>query len=257
VAGVLAAGVLALSRASHAQALPEVSSLRVRDFRCDAPDAIDLDGLASWQRQLLLMLNRRDERHLERGDCLVVPQAWIQDELAYSPLPARYPAGALDAKLLVVHQPGQVFGAYELGRLVRWGPVSSGRAAHPTPTGRFHLNWKSSGRRSTVNPRWYMPWYFNFENRRGLAFHAYSLPGLPASHACIRLLEQDARWLHDWGDEWVIDERGTTVLAPGTPVLILGEYDFGHPPVWQSTTWLARGIDLDTASATAPPGSAP
>jgi hypothetical protein len=86
-----------------------------------------------------------------------------------------------------------------------------------------------------------MPWYFNFHNTRGLSFHEYALPGRPASHACARLLERDARWLFDWGDTWTLDEREPQVLVPGTPVLIPNCYDFDHAPPWRSFEWLSRG----------------
>jgi hypothetical protein len=106
------------------------------------------------------------------------------------------------------------------------------------------LNWRSRGRHSTVNPTWFMPWYFNFQNQRGLSFHELELPGRPASHACIRLLERDARWIYDWGEAWKLDDRGWTVLAQGTPVLIVGCYGFGGEPPWRSLDWLAKGISL-------------
>lgn len=156
-------------------------------------------------------------------------------------------------KALVVHQPSQTFGGYEHGRLVRWGPISSGREGHQTPSGLFHLNWKSPGRHSTVDADWYMPLYFNFHNERGLAFHQFTLPGRPASHACVRLLERDARWLYDWGEGWVLDERGWNVLDRGTPVLVLGQYDFDVPPPWRSSDWLARGIKLPEEVPQPPP----
>ena len=175
-------------------------------------------------------LEPRRCRPSQRLPALVVPDQWLDGDLWYSPLPLFSAwAGGLP-KALVVHLPSQVFGAYEHGRLVRWGPVSSGREEYPTPPGLFHLNWRSPGRHSTINPEWYMPWYFNFDNEGGLALHQLSLPGRPASHSCIRLLESDARWLYGWGEGWVLDERGWNVLDPGTPVLILGHYDFRAPP---------------------------
>jgi hypothetical protein len=66
-------------------------------------------------------------------------------------LPDSWAWAATHAKALLVHQPMQVFGAYELGRLVRWGPVSTGRAETATPRGLFHLTWKAKARRSTDN----------------------------------------------------------------------------------------------------------
>ena len=71
------------------------------------------------------------------------------------------------------------------------------------------------GHRSTVNPAWFLPWYFNFNNKTGHAFHQYELPGLPASHGCVRMLERDAQWLYRWGREWTLDERGWTVTETG------------------------------------------
>ncbi len=202
------------------------------------------ERFALWQLQLLEKLNRCDLRYLARLQTIVIPETWTSDELRYSPLPLWYPAAAQQAKMIVVHQPSQVFGGYEYGALVRWGPISSGAKNAPTPSGLFHLNWKSTGRHSTVNPDWFMPWYFNFDNWRGLSFHEYRLPGYPASHACIRLLRRDAQWLYRWGEEWRLDAKGSTILQHGTPVLILGQYHHGSSPPWRSLAWLATGVAL-------------
>ena len=196
------------------------------------------------QVALLEKLNRADLEHIVRLGSIVVPETWLPDELAYSPLPTSYVWAAQFPKLLVVYQPGQVFGAYEYGCLIRWGPISSGRQTAPTPAGLFHLNWRSRGRHSTVDPEWFMEWYFNFENDLGLSFHQYALPGHPASHACVRLLGRDAEWLYQWGEEWQLDAGGRSVQRPGTPVLIVDKYDFRSPPPWRSLEWLARGIEL-------------
>jgi hypothetical protein len=196
------------------------------------------------QIALIEKLNRADRLHLNRLKALIVPDRWDLDELAYSPLPRWYGAGVDARKCLVVYLPGQVFGAYEDGRLVRWGPVSSGRRQRPTPSGLFHLNWKSAGRHSTVDPQWYMRWYFNIGNREGMALHAYSMPGYPASHACIRLLERDAMWLYGWGEVWHLTPDGVRVTEPGTPVFIVGEYEFGAAPPWRSVAWWSKAVGL-------------
>ena len=198
------------------------------------------------ERQLgiLEQLNRRDLRHLAQLAEIVVPVAWHEDEREYSPLPGHYAWAAGYPKAIVVHQSWQVFGAYENGELVRWGAVSTGREAHPTPAGLFHLNWRSPGRCSTVCPDWYMRWYWNFHSTRGLAFHEYSLPGYPASRSCIRLLPRDARWLYDWGEGWQLDAQDASVRQPGTPVRIIGTYDFDAPPPWRSPGHLAAGLSL-------------
>jgi hypothetical protein len=196
------------------------------------------------QLALLEKLNRADVDHLAGLAALVVPESWLSDELEYSILPAVYPSSQTIGKVLVAHLPMQAFGAYESGHLVRWGPLSSGGRDHPTPAGLFNLNWRSAGHRSSLNPDWFMPWYFNFGNREGLAFHQYTLPGLPASHGCVWLLERDAEWLFQWGEAWTVEHGGVRVLHAGTPVLIVGHYEFDKTPPWRQPLRLARPVEL-------------
>ena len=196
------------------------------------------------QLQILEKLNRSDLNHIAQLPLLVIPEVWRPNELVYSPLPWWYPWAAQHAKALVIHQPSQTFGGYESGRLVHWGPISSGDKTSLTPSGFFHLTWKDEGRRSTVDEDWFMPWYFNFHNDFGLSLHQYALPGYPASHACARLLERDAQWLYHWGEEWALDERGWNVLKTGTPLLIIGHYNFDAPPPWRSIAWLHQEVEL-------------
>jgi hypothetical protein len=191
---------------------------------------------------VLEKLNRADVKHLSRLETLVIPTEW-RDEFDYSPFPAEYDAAKAEPKMLIVDQPSQAFAAYEYGRLVHWGPTSTGRQAKPTPAGRYHLNWRARSRTSTLSGEWRLNWYFNFHNRRGLAFHEFDLPGVPASHACVRLLTRDAMWIYKWGQSWTLDAKGQ-VATPGTPVVILGMYDFGAPPPFRSPEYLARGIAL-------------
>ena len=202
------------------------------------------------QLAVLEKLNRADAEHMGQLRELVVPESW-SDELSYSVLPMRYASSEARRTFLVVYLPGQLFGAYEFGSLVRWGPVSSGSRNNPTAPGTFALNWRSTGRASTVDPDWFMRWYFNFGNREGLAFHAHPLPGYPASHGCIRLLERDAQWLFEWGQSWTLDSTATRVLSPGTSVLIVGRYEFdAAAPPWRSLEWLSATVELPSAAMT-------
>jgi hypothetical protein len=237
----------ALSLGQAPPIAPEWTEPRVVAYHIET--AVDAGGSVRRRftlEQLLVLqkLNRADLRHLERLPVLVVPDVWVENELAYSPLPYRYTPGEGHPRLLVVHQPDQVFGAYEDGRLVRWGPVSTGRRTEPTPPGLFHLNWRKQEHTSSINPDWIMNWSFNFENQLGLAFHEQELPGRPASHACVRLLSRDAQWLFEWGEPWMVDATWTRVLRPGTPVFITGEYDFKAAPPWRSPDRLARPLEL-------------
>ena len=216
------------------------------------------DRFTASQIDLLEKLNRRGREHLVRaeppGPGLVVPQTWQDDELAHSPLPRGWTATAAHPKYVVVHQPFQVFGAYENGRLVRWGPISSGRKETPTPTGSFNLTWRSRKRTSTDNDAWVLEWYFNFINSRGISFHQFDLPGYAASHACVRMLQRDAQWLYGWGDQWTLSADRRSVERPGTPVLVIGAFAHGRPGPWTALPALAAPIDLP--AAVAPPAAA-
>lgn len=187
------------------------------------------------ERQVALLekLNRTDRNHLHTLPVLVVPTRWDLPEIEHSPLPRYKEWAGPHAKAIVVDLPSQAFGAYENGHLVYWGPVSSGGPEHLTPPGEFHLIWKSAGHVSTENSSWYLKWYFNFHNQRGLAFHTFPLPGKPVSHACLRMLERDAYWLYGWGDS---ERRGgqRRKKRRGTPVRIEGQYAFDAAPPWRS-----------------------
>jgi len=244
-----AASIAALIAISQAASAGTQGAARYRiEPRADRGPALK-DRYNDDQLALLEKLNRSDRAHLARLQQLTVPVVWSTDELDYSPLPQRYEPGIEWPTYVVVYLPGQVFGAYEYGALVRWGPVSSGNRGNQTPSGVFAFNWRSPGRASTVDPDWFMRWYFNFGNRDGLAFHAYALPGSPASHGCIRLLERDAQWLYEWGEPWTLDSTGTRVLRAGTPVFVIGRYDFDAAPPWRSLFWLSRAVELPAPTA--------
>jgi lipoprotein-anchoring transpeptidase ErfK/SrfK len=243
---------LALTTAAEAQ-VPASPAAPVYRFEPLPKTAAELSKrFTREQVDLLEMINRRDREHLIRVDPpvpgLIVPAAW-RDPLAYSPFPASWPAAEAHPKAIVVHQPMQAFGAYEYGRLIRWGPVSTGRKETPTPEGAFNLTWRARSRRSTDNEDWLLEWYFNFVNARGVSFHLFDLPGYPASHACVRLLLRDAQWLYGWGDQWKVDATGRVVTAAGTPVVIQGTYAFGAPAPWLALETLAVPLDLPASLA--------
>lgn len=220
-----------------------LSSVVAQDYAYYKPVTYTVESIGDLKRfddseiALLEKLNRRDRRHLRRAEQIVVPSRFDLPEEAYSPLPRYYAWAGNKPKVIVFYKPAQVFAAYHYGLLVRWGPFSSGRKSRRTPTGLFHLNWKSEGRTSTIDDNWYMPWYWNFDNKEGLAIHEYKVPGRPASHGCVRLLERDAKWLYDWGEGWVLSEDGQQVIEAGTPVFLAGQYDFSSGPPWMSEEW--------------------
>lgn len=209
-------------------------------------------SLAALRKQLgveafliVLKINRVDLEHVRQGATLLVPEQAI-DLLSASPFPREIPAEACPSeKLLAVSRRVQAFAAYDKCTLVRWGPTSTGRKESPTPAGLYHTNWRSRLRRSTENAAWLLPWLVNIENSRGISFHQFDLPGYPASHACVRLLADDARWVHDWMDGWILGENHRTIVAYGTPVIVFDDYDYdGEPP------WKRLAVDPLAASVT-------
>jgi hypothetical protein len=211
---------------------------------CHLESAKTLSRFSASQLLLLRKLNHADAAHLPRLPRILVPDRWDDDELLYSPLPADVPQLDGERKAVVVYLPGQVFGAYEDGKLIRWGPVSSGDRRHQTPSGTYHLNFHARLKISTVDPTWKMPWYFNFSSTKGLGLHEYTLPGRPASHGCVRMLSTDAQWLFHWGDGSRYAPGSTERVEPGTLVLVLGRYDYSAPPPWLRPKWWAQGVTV-------------
>ena len=201
-------------------------------------------GAEGWEA--ILRINRLDLPHVKQGAALIVPMV-PATPAALSPFPATLPADAtMPPRLFVVSRRIQAFAAYESGTLARWGPTSTGRKETPTPAGLFATNWKSKLRRSSDNREWLLPWYVNFINATGVSFHQFALPGYPASHACVRLLDADARWIYDWAETWVLDSDRRQVVVHGTPVIVYDEYDYGKPGPW---TRLAEDPRATTVTA--------
>jgi lipoprotein-anchoring transpeptidase ErfK/SrfK len=180
----------------------------------------------------VLKINRTDKKHLRTADLLFIPDAGV-DLLSIAPFPTQLEVARTIPKLLLVSRRVQAFGAFESGRLVRWGPTSTGKKSTPTPAGLYHTNWKAKLKRSSINQSWILPWCFNLDDLTGVSFHQFDLPGYPASHGCVRLLEEDAKWIYEWADQWTRSKADDAVVAYGTPVLIFGEFAYGEQPAWK------------------------
>ena len=190
-------------------------------------------SLGSERFLLALKVNRRDSLHVRNGDSLMVPDS-NATLLALSPFPRQVPSTSDLDKLILVSRRVQAFAAYERGRLTRWGPTSTGRESLQTPEGLYHTNWKDAERTSTFNEEWLLKWYLNLDSFLGISFHQYELPGYPASHSCIRLMEDDAIWLYGWADQWTLDpEDHRKIVKPGTPVVVFGQFAFGKKAPWR------------------------
>ncbi len=163
------------------------------------------------ERDIVRRINRMNVR-LKPGTIIAVPKN-LERLTVYdvSPFP-RYidPVGE---KVIYISQKNLAWGAYdEDGELVWWGPISSGkdrcsgvRGSCQTPSGSYRVIRKQDidcvstafPRRSDGNHGGAeMPYCMHFF--RGYALHgSSSVPGYRASHGCVRMFIEDARWLNE------------------------------------------------------------
>ncbi len=115
-------------------------------------------------------------------------------------------AAAAGPLFLVIDLTRQLALLYRSGVPVAASTISSGSEGRETPTGQFTILEKKVVHRSRTYDDAPMP-YMQRLTAKGVAMHAGSLPGYPASHGCIRLPTAFAKLLY-----------GVTEL--GTPVMI-------------------------------------
>ena len=94
------------------------------------------------------------------------------------------------------------------------------------------MTWKDRDRISTVDDEWRLFWCVNIDNHEGVSLHQYELPGRPASHSCVRLLESDAMWVYAWAEQWKLSANGR-LAATGTPVVVFGAWAWGERAPWK------------------------
>lgn len=165
--------------------------------------------LAGEHWKTIAKVNRISPERLRKGMALRMPHDYAAAE-ENAPIPRELPG--LEGKIILIDIRAQVFGAYNDGALVLWGPISSsagrlecGRANEKkrkciTPAGNFcvlgkdkdHVSNKypppNGGARMKYAVRFYGDYWI----------HAGALPGRPDSHGCIRVLHDDAQWLFRW-----------------------------------------------------------
>jgi hypothetical protein len=103
---------------------------------------------------------------------------------------------------------------YRNGVPIAASTISTGSKGRETPTGVFTILQKEVVHRSRTYDDAPMP-YMQRLTAKGVAMHAGSLPGYPASHGCIRLPKTFAKLLY-----------GLTEL--GTPVMITDEAELAE-----------------------------
>ena len=193
-------------------------------------------------QQITRTVNRADFDNLQKIDSIVVPDDSTADIAYFLPFPLTIPAIKEVDKIIFFSYDTQSFAAYKNGEVIYAGATSMGRKNDQTPTGLFYTNWKAEKTTSTFNDEWDLRWNFNIENKLGVGWPQYTMPGYPASHSCLRLQEADAKYLYTWADQWLL--KKDTVEIKGTPVVVFGAYDFNQPKPWMRLVQNAHALDI-------------
>lgn len=180
---------------------------------------------------IIVAINRTDKAHVKNLDKVIVPQQLDLELNDYLPFPSHVDLLKDVDKVIIFSNPLQVFAAYENGKLAIQGQTNTGVKNAPTPPKLYFTNWKAKRSVSTVNGSWILNWNFNISNFGGIGFHQYALPGHPASHSCLRLTEENAFFLYNWADQWILNSKGHLAIN-GTPVIVHGRYPYGEEKPW-------------------------
>lgn len=130
----------------------------------------------------------------------------------------RYELPLAQSRALTIFVGSQTFEYVEDDRVLLSGPISSGTAKHPTPTGEYRVLSKQIDKRSgkytnELNEPTPMPYSLQFHGPYFV--HEGWVPGHPDSHGCVRLRYEDARLLFErmqLGDPIVIKQSGVAQL---------------------------------------------
>ena len=216
----------------------------------DSAMAVFNEQFSKDEQYVILALNRLDMKNKWRADTLAIPEHIDSTLMAYSPFPEQVPVLADVNKIVLFSYPIQAYALYEKGRLIKWGPTSMGKKSAQTKRGLMFANWKKELAISTVDTEWKLPYNFNVHNTLGIGWHQYEMPGYPASHSCMRLLMDDAKYLYNWADQWVLNDGGATKKASGTPVIIFGDYEWGGKKPWKKLIDDSKANDIADAEIT-------
>ena len=198
-----------------------LSHTRFGEALCNDPDffCLKIKHGQTWSnlfpnaeaKDIVRRINRMNIR-LRPGMIIAIPQN-LDRITIYDVAPFPRYIESDGEKTIYISQQKLAWGAYdEDGELLWWGPISSGSSecknvigGCATPTGSYRIIRKQDiDCISTAFPRRaggdsggaQMPFCMHFF--RGFALHGSSeVPGYRASHGCIRMFTEDARWLNE------------------------------------------------------------
>lgn len=168
----------------------------------------------TWQKKFPNLREREIVKRLNRTNMPLNYRSWVVvpknlseiDHMDIAPFSLHMDTKG--KKIIYVDLSHQAFGAYDAeGNLIHWGPVSGGKGwcedvgKCETITGEFNIIRKQgdeceSGQFPTDSDGGApMPFCMHFW--RGFALHGSTLPGYHASHGCVRLFYDDAKWLNE------------------------------------------------------------
>ena len=210
----------------------------------DSAMSVFQEKFSKDEQNIILALNRLDFSNKWRADTLSVPDKFDKTLMIYSPFPRNIEKLNNVDKIVFFSYPIQAYALYEKGILVKWGPSSMGKKSAQTKRGLMFANWKKELAISTVDSDWKLPYNFNIHNTLGIGWHEYDLPGYPASHSCLRLLREDAKYLYNWAEQWTLTKGGAEVKTKGTPVIVFGDYNWGGKKPWKNLSGDAHANDI-------------
>lgn len=169
----------------------------------------------SWSKLFPNRRHREVVKRLNRTNVALRNRTWIVvpnnlnniDHMDLSPFPLHIKS--MGKRVIYINLKVKAFGAYSKnGKLVHWGPVSGGRGwcsdvnrVCETAVGSYMLFRKHGpeceSSKFPVETEGGAPMPYCMFYYRGFALHASTLPGYHASHGCIRLFFDDAKWLNN------------------------------------------------------------
>ncbi len=143
--------------------------------------------------QMQIALQERAPRQME---LIIGPsKPMVTMATATSPKPA--------GKVIAVDVTKQQLFAFEGGKLKFWTHVSTGLPGYDTPLGEWKVyaktpkQWMIGQGYAIPNVKWVLPYYGDYTLHTAYWHDDF---GVPKSHGCTNMSEQDAKWLFDWAE---------------------------------------------------------